>query len=205
MLVKKSLFFASVAFSIILLFNNYDKGSVMNNTKNLILKGHFVDIFVDKVIYHSKITNNFLLKIIIKNTSEKTIGIDLSDYWKVLYPNQWGIYNKSYRDEINEIRITPDDNIDKKEVLFKYINGKGLRFIKQGESIEYYREWNGSGEKINLIDANKYLIISIDGQLLTTDGKDVENVVCKDIIEVVFSYPIKEKIIDNRSLIIQRQ
>ena len=39
-----------------------------------------------------------------ENTSNKLIGVDLTDYWKIIYPNQWGIYKKPYRQVINERR-----------------------------------------------------------------------------------------------------
>ncbi len=175
-------------------------------SKQLICKGELVNIYVEKTIFHIPKNKNFLIKVEIKNISNKTVRIDLSDYWKIIYPNQWGIYKNPYREVIDEERMLPDTVIDKIDLINKY-NNKILAFIKPNETIAYYREWNGSGEKIKLTDKNNFLIISIDGQLLLTNGEAVEQIIIGDnekVRAIVFNYPIINKTIPVNALIINK-
>jgi hypothetical protein len=172
-----------------------------------LFKGKLIEISVEKAIFHSVTNNNFLIKFTIKNVSNKVIGIDLTNYWKVIYPNSWGLHKKPYRMLIDERRIKPE-KINKSELIKKF-NENSLTMIKPNKSIEYFRDWNGSGEKIELKDNKTYLIISIDGQLLSTDGKIIENATLADSNEakrdVVFSYPLKNKNIPSKSLIVKHK
>ena len=148
------------------------------------------------------------MKFIIKNTSDKAVGVDLSNYWKVIYPNQWGIYKKSLREVIDEETIVPDTTISKVALLNKF-NSKSLTLIKPNEVIVYYRDWNGSGEKIELTNKEEFLIISVDGQILLTDGKEIENITLNNTDEqhrvVVFSYPIIHMTIPDKALTINEK
>ena len=175
-------------------------------SKQLICKGKFVNIYVEKAIFHSPKNNNFLIKFEIKNISNKIIGVDLTDYWKIIYPNQWGIYNKPYREIIDERMMIPDSVIDKTDLINKY-NNQTLTFIKPNETIAYYRDWNGSGEKVKLLGKNTFLIITVDGQLLLTDGKATEQITIGDNEKdraVVFNYPLVNKTIPVNALIINK-
>ncbi|HNQ69365.1 MAG TPA: hypothetical protein PKN32_13380 [Bacteroidales bacterium] len=176
--------------------------------QHLIYKGRLVELYVEKAIFYSTTENNFLMKFTVKNISSKNIGIDLTDYWKVVYPNQWGIYNKPYREVIDEEQIIPDTIINKTEILKKY-KDNSLTIIKPDETIEYYRDWNGSGEKVELKNEDEFLIISVDGQLLFTDGEQLEHLMLNEAEEtkrvVVLSYPINHKSISEESVIIKHK
>jgi hypothetical protein len=176
--------------------------------EQLVYKGKFVEIYVEKAIYHTISNENFMMKFIIKNTSDKNIGADLSDYWKVIYPNQWCIYQKPYREVIDERRIIPDKIINKTAIIQSFKNNK-LDTISPGGSFEYYRDWNGSGEKADLKNKNEYLIISIDGQLLVTDGKSVEQITLTDAKEedrvIVINYPIPHFDVPENAAIVSKK
>ena len=83
-----------------------DKNRITKNdtvmAEQLIYKGRVVEVWVSKAIFHSPTNNNFFMRFTIQNTSNKTVGIDLSNYWKVIYPNQWGIHKKPYREVVDE-------------------------------------------------------------------------------------------------------
>jgi hypothetical protein len=181
--------------------------NIITPSEQLIYKGTFVEVYVEKVIYHSLKYENFLMKFSIKNISNNTVGIDLSDYWKVIYPNQWGLSKKPYREVVDERQLIPDKVIDKSELLNKFKNNK-LTYIKPNETLEYYRDWNGSGEKIELNSMDEYLIISVDGQLIVTDGKDLEHITLIDAKEtervIVLGFPLLNKTIPENTLIINK-
>jgi hypothetical protein len=181
--------------------------NIITPSEQLIYKGTFVEVYVEKAIYHSLKYENFLMKFSIKNTSNNIIGIDLSNYWKVIYPNQWSISTKPYREVIDERQLIPDKIIDKTELLNNYKNNK-LIYIKPNETLDYYRDWNGSGEKIELKNEDEYLIISVDGQLLLTDGKDLEHITLIDAKEtervIVLSFPVLNETISENKLVINK-
>lgn len=176
-----------------------------NELQHLIYRGKFIEVYVEKAIYHHAENKNFLMKFSLKNISNKVVGIDLTNFWKVIYPNQWGIYRKPYREVINEEQIIPDASIDKKLMLKKFKNNT-LTQIKPFETIEYFRDWNGSGEKVNLKNKDEYFIITVDGQLFITNGTDFEQVKFNNTNEnkrvVVLRYPLIEKNVPSKSLII---
>lgn len=177
------------------------------DSNQLIHQGQLVDVYVDKIIYHSVEEENFLLKFIIENKSSSIVGIDLTDYWKVIYPNQWGIYEKPYREIINEVRMSPDMAINEADLIDRY-KDKTLTFINPNEKMAYYRDWNGSGQRINLTDEDSYFIITIDGQLLLTDGKSVEQITIGDEEDkraIVFRYPVIDRSIADEALIIDQK
>lgn len=177
-------------------------------SKHLIYKGRLVEVYAEKAIFHSPTNKNFLLKFTIKNISNKTVGLDLTDYWKVIYPNQWGFYKKPYREVIDELQIIPDKTIDTIEILKKF-KDNSLTMIKPNETVEYYRDWNGSGEKVESKNKEDYLIISVDGQLLFTDGEQLEHLTLNQADEtkrvIVLNYPINHKTISEKSLIIKHK
>ncbi len=178
------------------------------DSEQLIYKGTFVEVYVEKAIYHAPNYQNFLMKYTIKNKSNKIIGIDLSDYWKVFYPNQWGIYKKPYREVIDERQINPDKKVDKAALISKFKNNN-LTFIQPNETLEYYRNWNGSGEKVALTNKDEYLIISIDGQLLLTDGNETEHITLIEAKEnervIVLNFPITNKNIPENAFVINKK
>ena len=176
------------------------------SSEQLIFRGQLVEVYVEKAIYHSPTSINFFMKFSIKNIGSKTIGLDLTNYQNVFYPNQWGFYNKPYREIIDEEMIIPDTTINKTEILKKF-KDNSLTMITPNETIEYYRHWNGSGEKIESKN-EEYLIISIDGQLTFTDGEQCKHLTLNDAEEskrvVVLSHPIYHKTIPENSLIINQ-
>jgi hypothetical protein len=145
------------------------------------------------------------MKFRIENISDSIIGIDLSNFWKIIYPNQWGIYRTPERQAINEITLVPDTITHSSEMIDKFMSGK-LSTINPGKTLEYFRIWNGSGEKLHL-NNNEYLIITVDGQLLLTNGIRVNNITFFDKPEylraITFEFPLNEKIVPDDALIIK--
>lgn len=177
-------------------------------SEHLIYEGQLVEVFVEKAIFHSSKSTNFLLKFTIKNISKKIVGLDMTDYWNVIYPNQWGIYKQPYIEVVDERQIIPDKTIKKDEIVKKF-NSNSLTMIKPHETLEYYRDWNGNGEKVELKNKEEYLIISVDGQLLVTDGEQLEHLTLNEADEkkrvFALSYPIIHKTISEKSLIIKHK
>lgn len=167
-------------------------------SQHLISKGHFVEVYADKTIYRSNADMNFLMKFTIKNISNKTIGVNLTDSSKGFYPNQWGFSSQPYRTVVDEEQIIPAKIIDTASILKKF-KDVTLTMVEPNQVVVYYRAWNGTGEKIDSKSKEKYLIISFDGQLLLTNGIKVENLTLLNAKEkdrvMVLKCPVNEKII----------
>ncbi len=167
-----------------------------------------ITVCTEKAIYHSETYENFLMKFLIVNESDKTVGVDLSNYWNVIYPNQWGIYPNPFREVINEQRLVPD-TVNYKTDLIKKFKEKSLTMIEPHDTVAYYREWNGSGEKINKLTKNEYLIIMVDGQLTATDGAQTQQIIlfltAEHLRAVVFNYPVIVKNVPNKAIIIKNE
>jgi hypothetical protein len=173
----------------------------------LIYNGRMVNLYIEKVNYFSKNGKPFLLKFTVQNKSNKTIGVDLTEYSKVIFPNQWGIYNQPFRSSIDEEQL-----IFKKMLLqdsIKIINKfkmNVLTSIKPNQSVDYYAYWNGDEKSIHKMSINEFLIISIDGQMIFTDGEIIECLTMDNKNDnektIVFNYPVVSKLVSKKAMII---
>lgn len=187
----------------------------LKGTKTITLNDHvfyngtLVNIYIDKMLYLSK-EESFLIKVTIENKTKTDLAVDLSNYSKVIYPNQYGKLTAPERTEINERNIIPDTlDQKKKNQLKKLFAEKKLTQITAGKKIEYFRNFNGGKKENVLLNKGEYLYISLDGQLFITDGKDLfehvyvlnNNLVKTDMI---FEYPINWGNISNKNAIIKK-
>jgi len=179
-------------------------------SEQLIYKGRFVEVYVEKAIYHSTTNSNFLMKVSIKNTSNKTIGVDLTNYWKVIYLNHCEFSEIPRRYFYNEVRMIPDTVINTTVVVNRFKNNS-LTLIKPNETLEYYGEWEPSENFKKLESEYKgcYLIIGVDGQLLFTNGEEFEHITFNKADEsnrvFLLSCPINHKTIPEKAVIIKRE
>ena len=176
--------------------------------RHVFYSGKMIDITIDSVLYETPKSKNFFVKFFIRNKTLKTVGVDLSDYWKLIYPNQWGVYDTTYRMVIDEIQIIPDTlDSKKKDKMKKFFRAGEMNNILTGKTITYYREFNAGGKKDITIKQGQYLIISLDGVLHMTDGENFESVFCNgksDVNrELVIKYPLKWAQIPENSLVFQ--
>ena len=134
--------------------------------------------------------------------------MDLNDYWKVAYPNQWGSYETNSRRVIDESTMILDP-IDKAfETRVKSALGKGaLTTIAPRASVGYYREFNASTSADVKASVKSWFIVSFAGRLIATDGTTVEGLGQKpDDVgtkEMALHAPIPWKRIPKGSLIVR--
>jgi hypothetical protein len=143
--------------------------------------GELAAVDVERTPYEKEGQRHFFIHVRITNLANRRVGIDLSNYWKVIYPNQWGMEDADHRTLIDERRMVYKD-LDEaaREALVAAFRAGGLTVIPPGKSIDYYREFNASGraDVDRQTKQGKYLIVSLDGVLRLTDGKAVEQVSC---------------------------
>ena len=178
---------------------------------HLLAEGKFATAEVDPVLYYQKGDDDFYIQVRLTNLTKKPIGVRL-DYWKGFSPNQWGVHPQDKRGMINEGRLERKGLTDKeKEKLHADFASKKLTMIPPGKSVTYFRDFNGpSGRKKLANEAGLFLIISMDGQLFFTDGKEIENLHCdweagRDVEEtdVVIDFPPTFKLLPKKALVVE--
>jgi len=153
--------------------------------QQLFYYGQFAIISIDKQLYVSDTSDYFYIHVNIKNTSGNALGIDLANPWYVLYPNQWQFSDTTFRMDINESQIVPEELTAKKAAEFAAkIRDNKLTMVLPGNAFDYYTEFNAEKPKQEEIAKYKYLIVAIDGQMFFTDGTNIEHVKCNGDLNV---------------------
>jgi hypothetical protein len=144
----------------------------------IVLQGELATVQVERRLYERPGEEHFLIHVRVENPTGKPVGVDLRDYWAVIYPNQWGALPEPARMEINEGRM-PARVLDESgcSALKRAFEGGELPVAAPGGTVEYYREFNASGRADVEAQATlPYLYVSLAGQTLLTDGEQCENV-----------------------------
>jgi hypothetical protein len=153
--------------------------------QQLFYYGQFAIISIDKQLYVSDTSDYFYIHVNIRNISGNALGIDLANPWYVLYPNQWQFSDTTFRMDINESQIVPEELTAKKAAEFAAkIRDKKLTMVLPGNTFDYYTEFNAEKPKAEEIAKYKYLIVAIDGQMFFTDGTNIEHVKCNGDLNV---------------------
>ncbi len=187
---------------------------IMNNSieSSLIYcNGKLATVEIGSTLYEGPNSAYFYIKVEIKNTSDNIIGIDLSDKWKIIYPNQWGNLHTAQRYDINEMRIVPDklDSLKMGKLITDYKNKK-LEFIDPNKSFIYYTEFNANGKTAidETSEIGNFFYLSLDGQLFLTNGNKCERIAfekdTKWVGNSILTKPLVWLKIVNEKLIISR-
>ena len=162
-----------------------------------------VAVRIETVLYEKKDHPNFFIHFEVWNQTPYEIGIDLSDKWMVLYPNQWGGSDLDYRTVINERAIVPKRlDTQLRARLIEAFKSKQLTVLPPGKRIDYYSNFNASGRKDLQAVKGKFILISIKGQLVFTDGRDVWDV--QPSRDLAIMKPVTWKTIPENAIVIER-
>ena len=139
-------------------------------------KSQVISVSVEKTLFESNKSNHFFIHYQIKNLSEYNLGVYMDAYFGLFYPNQWGLATKAERDVIDEERIIPMSLTDSVIHFMesKYQNSR-LAPIAPGDVIDYYRDFNASHKKEVRLKPGEFMYISMDGQLIMTNGSRIEH------------------------------
>lgn len=165
-----------------------------------------VSVSTEKALYETAKSKHFFIHYQIKNLSENNIGVYTDAYFGLFYPNQWGIETKAERDVINERRIIPmalNDSIIS-FIETKYKNNQ-LTLIQPDSTFNYFRDFNASNKKDVQLKSGEFMFVSMDGQLLITNGSRIEHAHFDDrsiYTSCIFlPYPIIWKKIPSNSIV----
>ena len=136
-----------------------------------------VEVTVERALYERSDQAHFFLHFWVRNLRDKPVSVDLRDKWKLLHPNQWGFSETSYRQTIDESRMSKPvfDDPARAELMAAFA-GEQLQSIEPGGALDFFVEFNASGRKEVEAQAGAlpFLIVSVDGELLATNGRHIE-------------------------------
>jgi hypothetical protein len=143
-----------------------------------IAKGRLAEVLVEPALYEQRGSSRFFVRVRVVNKSAGDIGVDLRRYFDVLYPNQWGASTEPRRGDVNELRIAPKPlEAAERAALAADLGAGRLTRVPRGGSIDYWRDFNFDGSRATVEPQTAgypYAIVSMDGLLDVTDGKDAE-------------------------------
>ncbi len=139
--------------------------------------GSLVQVLAAPTLYRARETVGCLVRVKVSNTSSKRIGVDLRDYWNVIYPNQWTVSPEPRRLVVDETELSPRPlNNQERRLLRERYRREALTFIQPHGAGEYLREFNGTCPTSPDLRRGRYVIMSMSGRLWVTDGEQVEEV-----------------------------
>lgn len=166
----------------------------------------FISVTAEKALFETAKSKHFFIHYRIKNLSENNIGVYTDAYFGLFYPNQWGIETKAERGIVDERRIIPmalNDSIIN-FIETKYKNGQ-LTLIQPDSTYDYYRDFNASKKKDVQLKSGEFMFVSMDGQLLITNGSRIEHAHFDDRFfqtsSIFLPYPLIWKTIPTNSII----
>ncbi len=132
-------------------------------------------VSVERTLYEKAGHQNFFVHVIVANQTKRKVGVDLSSYWKVIRPNQWGMNEQNHRGVINEKRLSRAklDDITRERLKTAYDAGT-LKLVDPQAKVDYYVNFNASGRKDIEKLQGRYCLVIMDGEIFFTDGRDVE-------------------------------
>ena len=96
------------------------------------MKGHFVTVKIEPILYEKIDGTHFYIHIIIENKTDQKIGVKLGKFFDIIFLNQWGMQNTEDVGPINErsllsreLNCTEIDNL----ISSYQINSKSLAYI----------------------------------------------------------------------------
>lgn len=138
-----------------------------------LVQRHGVSVQVERRLYERGGSKHFFVHVRIQNRRHVRIGVDLRDYWSVVYPNQWGALRSPHRTVIDERRARPKP-LDAAGCAARkraFSAGSALSFVRPGGAVDYFREFNASGRAdVNRQATLGFLFVSLAGQIDWTDG-----------------------------------
>ena len=166
---------------------------------------HNVAIRVQPVLYEKKGHPNFFIRVELQNQTSRDIGVDLSEKWMVVYPNQWGGSERNRRDVISERSLIPKKlDAQLRARLIDAFRSKRLTMLPPGKNVDYYTNFNASGRKDVEAAAGKFILVSIKGQLWFTDGANVWDDQPGFDRDLVIQKPVKWAIVPENAIVIER-
>ena len=141
--------------------------------------GALARVDVERALYELDGLDHLLIRVRVTNLRDDPIGIDVSDYWRFIRPNQVGGLDRPERGVIDESRTMPSaqEMIDGGSAALRDAFAAGrLVEIPADGARDVYVDFNGGGREIVDTRAAPYVFVSLDGELRVTNGRAAEQI-----------------------------
>ncbi len=148
---------------------------VADENWQMLASNAWATVSVERTLYEKAGHPNFFVHVVVANQTKRKVGVDLSSYWKVIRPNQWGMNEQNHRGVIDESRLSRaklDDTM--RERLKTAYDAGTLKLVDSHAKLDYYVNFNASGRKDIEKLQGRYCLVVMDGEIFFTDGRDVE-------------------------------
>ena len=148
---------------------------VADENWQMLASNAWATVSVERTLYEKAGHPNFFVHVVVANQTKRKVGVDLSSYWKVIRPNQWGMNEQNHRGVIDESRLSRAKLDDTMRELLKTAYDAGtLKLVDSQAKLDYYVNFNASGRKDIEKLQGRYCLVVMDGEIFFTDGRDVE-------------------------------
>ena len=145
-------------------------------------RGKMAVVALDRSLYAITDSNVFCIHIIIYNTTDDSLGVDLNSFFETIYLNMWWVEDPTMENSIDEMRsvYSPPDRASVKSANFGYAEHR-LKMIPPHGKLDYYSSHGMEKKQDVLHDAAKgshpqKMMLSLNGQLLICNGKTLQDV-----------------------------
>ena len=148
-----------------------------------VIEGKIATVSIAKALFEQKEGKYFLAGVRVTNKTEREIGVDLRSRRYCVRINQWTATDTAERTTIDESRVVRAAFSDEDQTsLVKAFRAGKLVRIPAGKSVDYYCQFIGEDRASNRAAVEKlhtkFVILSMDGELRVTDGKQSESLRC---------------------------
>jgi hypothetical protein len=139
---------------------------------HLLSDSHRVRVEVERRLYQAKDSGRFYIHLRITNDGDTPVAVDLRDARQTIYPNQWELDRQPQRGPVDEMRtLKVALGPVREQELVQARARHALSEISPHQAFDFYRESSADLDDAGGFADGCYLIVSLDGQLLFTDGE----------------------------------
>jgi hypothetical protein len=182
---------------------------------HLLSDSHRVRVEVERRLYQAKDSGRFYIHLRITNDGDAPVAVDLRDARQSIYPNQWELDREPRRGPVDELRTLKVALGPEREAELAQASARhALSEISAHHVFDFYCESIADLDDAGGFADGCYLVVSLDGQLLFTDGQaawqvsaDALSSISSNVVvnraEVVFPLPLALSPLPESSFIVR--
>jgi hypothetical protein len=152
---------------------------------HLLSDSHRVKLEVERRLYQAKDSGRFYIHLRITNDNDAAVAVDLRDARQTIYPNQWELDHQPQRGPVDEMRtLKVALGLEREQELARALARHALSEIPAHHAFDFYRESPADLDDAGGFADGCYLIVSLDGELLFTDGESAWQISADDMSSI---------------------
>lgn len=154
------------------------------NNRPLVARGALAAVYVEPTLYRrADLPNGFVAVVWIRNLTDHPIAIDGPGERWFVHPNQWSVGDAPRRQTVDERTMVPLKlDATRRAELRERMQAGHITMLPAGSSLSSDVMFDGpagSGPAAIDAQAGRYLIVSLDGQVIVADRDHAESLEAK--------------------------